>query len=100
MRTGPASSLGWRPPADVYKDPVFGLQFVGGSGSVAHSFVQYRELGARARAMLVAAAAQRWSIALTVPHEASVVHGPGGKSATYAELAEAARGSPFRPLSA
>ena len=26
------------PPADVYKDPVFGIQMVGGSGSIAHSF--------------------------------------------------------------
>jgi isoquinoline 1-oxidoreductase beta subunit len=81
------------PAADVYKDPVFGIQIVGGSGSIAHSFQQYRELGAKTRAMLVAAAADRWS---TTPDqcrtEASVVHGPNGKSATYAELAsEAAR---------
>jgi isoquinoline 1-oxidoreductase subunit beta len=81
------------PAADVYKDPMFGIQMVGGSGSIAHSFQQYRELGAKTRAMLVAAAADRWS---TTPDqcrtEASVVHGPSGKSATYAELAsEAAR---------
>ena len=81
------------PAADVYKDPAFGIQMVGGSGSIAHSFQQYRELGAKTRAMLVAAAADRWS---TTPDqcrtEASVVHGPNGKSATYAELAsEAAR---------
>jgi isoquinoline 1-oxidoreductase beta subunit len=81
------------PAADVYKDPLFGIQMVGGSGSIAHSFQQYRELGAKTRAMLVAAAADRWK---TTPDqcrtEASVVHGPGGKSATYAELAaEAAR---------
>jgi isoquinoline 1-oxidoreductase beta subunit len=81
------------PAADVYKDPMFGIQMVGGSGSIAHSFQQYRELGAKTRAMLVAAAADRWS---TTPDqcrtEASVVHGPNGKTATYAELAsEAAR---------
>src|ERR1051325_2043208 len=81
------------PAADVYKDPAFGIQMVGGSGSIAHSFQQYRELGAKTRAMLVAAAADRWG---TTPDqcrtEASVVHGPNGKSATYAELAsEAAR---------
>src|SRR5881409_4173597 len=77
------------PAADVYKDPLFGIQVVGGSGSIAHSFEQYRELGARTRAMLVAAAAEQWKVA---PDQcrtaASVVHGPGGKSATYAELAE------------
>ena len=33
------------PAADVYKDPIFGIQMVGGSGSIAHSFQQYRELG-------------------------------------------------------
>lgn len=81
------------PAADVYKDPLFGIQIVGGSGSIAHSYQQYRELGAKTRAMLVAAAADRWK---TTPDkcrtEASVVHGPSGQSATYAELAsEAAR---------
>ena len=45
------------PAADVYRDPIRGLQLVGGSGSIATSFQQYRELGARARAMLVAAVA-------------------------------------------
>ena len=81
------------PAADVYKDPLFGIQIVGGSGSIAHSFQQYRELGAKTRAMLIAAAAERWN---TTPDqcrtEASVVRGPGARSATYAELAaEAAR---------
>ncbi|HEY6971851.1 MAG TPA: xanthine dehydrogenase family protein molybdopterin-binding subunit [Candidatus Angelobacter sp.] len=83
------------PAADVYKDPVFGIQMVGGSGSIAHSFQQYRELGARVRAMLVAAAADQWKVAPDQCHtEASVVHGPGGKSATYAQLAEAAAKQP------
>ena len=50
------------PAADVYKDPVFGIQMVGGSGSIAHSFQQYRELGAKMRAMLIAAAADRWHV--------------------------------------
>jgi len=79
------------PAADVYKDPVFGIQMVGGSGSIAHSFQQYRELGAKARAMLVAAAAQKWQVRPEQCRtEASVVHGPNGQSASYASLAEAA----------
>ena len=45
------------PAGDVYKDPIYGMQMVGGSGSIAHSFQQYRELGAKIRAMLIAAAA-------------------------------------------
>ncbi|HET6891264.1 MAG TPA: xanthine dehydrogenase family protein molybdopterin-binding subunit [Pyrinomonadaceae bacterium] len=83
------------PAADVYKDPLFGIQMVGGSGSIAHSFQQYRELGARTRAMLVAAAAERWSVAPEQCRtEASVVHGPNGKSAKYGELAAAAARTP------
>ena len=81
------------PAADVYKDPLFGIQIVGGSGSIAHSFQQYRELGAKTRAMLIGAAADRWNTtADQCRTEASVVRGPNGRSATYAELAsEAAR---------
>ena len=83
------------PAADVYKDPVFGFQVVGGSGSIAHSFQQYRELGARTRVMLVAAAADQWKVGPDQCRtEASVVHGPGGKSAKYAELAEDAAKQP------
>ena len=79
------------PAADVYKDPLFGIQMVGGSGSIAHSFQQYRELGAKTRVMLLAAAAQHWNVpAAQCRTEASVVHGPGGRSAKYADLADAA----------
>jgi isoquinoline 1-oxidoreductase subunit beta len=84
------------PAAEVYKDPVFGIQMVGGSGSIAHSFQQYRELGARTRAMLIAAAAQQWNVAPDQCRtEASVVRGPEGKSAKYSELAEAAAKLPI-----
>jgi isoquinoline 1-oxidoreductase beta subunit len=81
------------PAADVYRDPVYGIQMVGGSGSIAHSFQQYRELGAKTRAMLIAAAATRWQVRPEQCRtEQSVVHGPNGQSAKYAELAsEAAR---------
>src|SRR5229473_2394486 len=72
------------PAADAYKDPLYGIQMVGGSGSIAHSFRQYRELGANTRALLVAAAAEQWKIGPDQCHtEASVVHGPGGKSVRY-----------------
>src|SRR5580700_1187344 len=83
------------PAADVYKDPIFGIQMVGGSGSIAHSFQQYRELGAKTRAMLVAAAAQKWTVlAGECRAELSTVHGPGGRSALYGDLAEAAAHMP------
>jgi len=83
------------PAADVYKDPVFGIQMVGGSGSIAHSFQQYRELGARTRAMLIAAAADRWHVSPDQCRtENSVVFGPGNRSARYAELAKDAARKP------
>ena len=83
------------PAEDVYKDPLFGIQMVGGSGSIAHSFQQYRELGAKARAMLIAAAADRWKVSPDQCRtENSTVHGPGNRSATYAELADDAARKP------
>lgn len=79
------------PAADVYKDPVFGIQMVGGSGSIAHSYQQYREVGAKTRVMLVASAAKRWNVAPDACRtEQSVVRGPNGQSAKYAELADEA----------
>ncbi|MEP6742608.1 MAG: xanthine dehydrogenase family protein molybdopterin-binding subunit [bacterium] len=83
------------PAADVYKDPFFGIQMVGGSGSIAHSFKQYRELGAKTRAMLVAAAADRWHVTSDQCRtENSVVYGPGNRSARYADLAKDAAHKP------
>src|SRR5258705_10064844 len=83
------------PAADVYRDPLFGIQMVGGSGSIAHSFQQYRELGAKTRAMLIAAAADRWHVSPDQCHtENSVVYGPGNRSARYAELGKDAARKP------
>ncbi|MFS2016259.1 molybdopterin cofactor-binding domain-containing protein [Massilia sp. CT11-108] len=83
------------PAADVYKDPAFGIQMTGGSGTIAHSFTQYREVGARARAMLVQAAAQQWKVDPSRCRTAKgVVYGPAGQKATYGSLAEAAMALP------
>lgn len=83
------------PAEDVYKDPMFGIQMVGGSGSIAHSFKQYRELGAKTRAMLVATAADKWKVTPDQCRtENSVVYGPGNRSARYAELADDAAKKP------
>ena len=83
------------PAADVYKDPLFGIQMVGGSGSIAHSFQQYRELGAKTRAMLVAAAADTWKVTPDQCRtENSIVYGPNNRLAHYAELADDAARKP------
>jgi isoquinoline 1-oxidoreductase beta subunit len=75
----------------AYVDPAFGLHITGGSGSIKNSYTQYRELGARTRAMLVSAAAAQWGVdASTLRTQAGVVIGPGGKQLGYGALAEAA----------
>ncbi|MEM6985274.1 MAG: xanthine dehydrogenase family protein molybdopterin-binding subunit [Pseudomonadota bacterium] len=76
---------------EAYKDPVFGIQMTGGSTAIANSFTQYRELGARARAMLVAAAADAWGVdAADVKTENGLLMGPSGQSASYGDMSTAA----------
>jgi isoquinoline 1-oxidoreductase beta subunit len=76
-------------------DPAFNvpgmpLQFTGGSMSTSSTYMQLREAGATARAMLVAAAAQIWEVdAADLRTEDGKVF-RGGKSRTYGELADAA----------
>lgn len=79
----------------AYADPLFGTHLTGGSNSIKNSFTQYRELGARTRAMLVQAAAARWGVdATSLRTEQGVVMGAGGRRASYGELAEAAMALP------
>ena len=79
------------PAGDAFKDPDFGMQITGGSGSIAHSFTQYREIGARARAMLIAAAAERWQVTpAQVKTSKGMLLGPAGQKATYGAFADAA----------
>jgi len=87
------SKSGTNDPA--YHDPVFGMHLTGGSNSIKNSFTQYRELGARARAMLLSAAAARWNVDVaTLRTQAGTVLGPGGRKLGYGELAEAAMALP------
>ncbi|VXB57618.1 xanthine dehydrogenase family protein molybdopterin-binding subunit [Massilia sp. 9I] len=83
------------PAGDVYKDPAFGIQITGGSGSIARGFTQYREIGARARAMLVAAAAEQWKVDPSkLTTSKGMVLGPNGLKASYGSLADAAMKQP------
>lgn len=75
-------------------------QLTGGSTSVVVNWGPLREAGAAARAMLVAAAAQQWSVApencSTEPGE--VINTATGERLAYSELAQAAndfRDAPF-----
>lgn len=85
-------------PADAaYNSPFAPMQFTGGSLSITSSYTPLRQAGATARAMLLAAAAQRWGVAADQLRTfGGEVHGPAHR-ATYGELAEdAARLRPPR----
>ncbi|HEY9107869.1 MAG TPA: molybdopterin cofactor-binding domain-containing protein [Roseateles sp.] len=74
----------------AYVDPLFGIHLTGGSNSVKNSFQQYRELGARTKAMLLAAASESWGVpAASLKAENGVISG-GGKSAGYGEFFDTA----------
>ena len=80
-------------PVDpVYNHPVFGIQMTGGSTSTWSSFEQFRKAGATARAMLIAAAAQRWKVAPTScrTENGTVVNTASGRRLSYGQLAESA----------
>ena len=82
-------------PADAgrYNNLFWGpAQGTGGSTAIANSYEQLRRAGAAARALLVAAAAQQWSVP---PESVSVSkgvvwHKASGRKATFGELAESA----------
>jgi isoquinoline 1-oxidoreductase subunit beta len=78
------------PAGEAYKDLGFGLQMTGGSTALANSYLQYRELGARTRAMLVAAAAQRFKRPESDFRVANGVVSAGSQRAGFGELAVAA----------
>ena len=81
-------------PANValYKNLAFGIQGTGGSTAIANSYEQMRKAGATARAMLVAAAAQSWSVpAAEITVEKGVVkHPASGNKENFGALAEQA----------
>jgi CO/xanthine dehydrogenase Mo-binding subunit len=80
-------------PADlVYAHPGFGAQCTGGSMSIASGYRQMRAIGATARQMLIAAAAERWGLApeRIATRRGTVVERGGKRAAAYGQLADAA----------
>jgi isoquinoline 1-oxidoreductase beta subunit len=77
------------PANEAYYNPLIGAQATGGSTAVMAAWVPLREAGARARAMLVSAAAAEWSVpAAECRTEAStVIHEPSGRRLGYGALA-------------
>lgn len=70
----------------------FGRQIAGGSTSIPRAMDDLRRAGATARLMLESAAASKWQVPIDELHTASsrVTHKATGRSASFAELSEAA----------
>jgi isoquinoline 1-oxidoreductase subunit beta len=86
-------SLEAAPPDDrLYANPLVGFQVTGGSTSVMAMWEPLRRAGATARVMLIAAAANDWSVdPLTCRAEkGEVVHAPTGQRLKYGALVDAA----------
>lgn len=81
-------------PADdkVYANLLFGMQGTGGSTAIANSYEQYRQAGATARAMLVAAAAEEWGVpAGEIAVARGVIsHKASGKTSGFGAMADKA----------
>ena len=83
-------------PVDAaYAHPQAGIQFTGGSQSVATEWDRFRKAGAAAREMLLAAAAQAWGVdRASLRAENGRVLGPRGRTLTYGQLVDRARTQP------
>jgi isoquinoline 1-oxidoreductase subunit beta len=86
-------------PADAkrYANLAFGtIQGTGGSSAMANSWMQLRNAGATARAMLVTAAAQQWQVPASSlrTERGTVYHDASGKHATYGSLVSTASALP------
>jgi isoquinoline 1-oxidoreductase beta subunit len=87
-------------PADakLYNNLAFGtIQGTGGSSAVANSWMQLRQAGATARAMLVAAAAAEWNVpsAEIVVDRGVLSHAASRRQASFGELAGKAAAQPL-----
>jgi isoquinoline 1-oxidoreductase beta subunit len=74
----------------------YGFQFAGGSFATPMNWLPMRQTGAAARQMLLAAAAQRWSVPVASlrTEKGRVIEASSGRSLTYGELAADAAGMP------
>jgi isoquinoline 1-oxidoreductase beta subunit len=84
------------PANKAYYNPLIGAQITGGSTAVMGAWLPLREGGARARAMLIAAAAAEWGVP---PAECGtepgwVLHAASGRRAGYGDLAARAAAQP------
>jgi len=84
-------------PADkAYINQLFGIQGTGGSSSVRAAWKPLRVAGAQARTMLIAAAAQTWSVepASCRAETGAVIHAATNRRLSYGALAQRAAALP------
>jgi isoquinoline 1-oxidoreductase subunit beta len=81
-------------PADdgLYGNPLLQSQITGNSTSIRGFWTPLRQAGAVARTMLIAAAAEQWSVDRSACHaeRGAVVHTATGRRARYGDLVDAA----------
>ncbi len=87
------------PAHEAYRNALSYGQLTGGSTSVMNAWVPLREAGARARAMLVAAAAAEWGVppAECRTERGEVMHDASARRAGYGRLAALASRQPVPP---
>lgn len=84
------------PAEPRFNDPTSGVMSTGGSTSIRNMWMPMRIAGASARAMLIAAAAQRWHVDPRdcTTQEGMVVHWASHRTATYGRLVAEASAQP------
>jgi isoquinoline 1-oxidoreductase beta subunit len=79
------------PPNAAYVNTLLGAQITGGSTSVRDGWEKLRIGGAQVRTMLISAAANKWHVDPSLCRASNgAVYGPGGRKASYGQLAQAA----------
>jgi len=80
------------PVAPEYNHSVYGIQLTGGSTSTWSEWERVRKAGAAARQMLLAAAAETWSVSPETcrKENSQVIHSDSARKLSYGELAEKA----------
>lgn len=84
------TQIEFAPAHPSYNHTYYPIQGTGGSNAIANSWMQYRQAGAAARAMLVAAAAPAWGVS---PNDVTIDKGvirSGGRSGGFGDFVAAA----------
>jgi isoquinoline 1-oxidoreductase beta subunit len=81
-------------------DTKYGLQTTGGSRAASNNWIPMRQVGAAARQMLIAAAAQKWNVPESECYASNgrIYHRSTDRSLGYGELASAAAAMPVPDL--